>query len=73
MSHFTTWIPWQRIIQTEDVRRLLLEFDELPFRNVNTTEMSTFSPGGWLLFLVGKRKQHKNCYREAFFIGEERH
>ena len=63
----------ERIIQTEDVRRLLLEFDELPFRNVNTTQMSTFSPGGRLLFLVGKRKQHKNCYREAFFIGEERH
>lgn len=36
----------ERIIQTEDVRRLLLEFDELPFRNVNTThQMSTFSPG----------------------------
>ena len=47
--------------QTEGVRRLLLEFfDELPFRNVNTAQMSTFfCLVAGCFFLVGKRKQHK--------------
>ena len=57
--------------QTEGVmRRLLLEFfDELPFRNVNTAQMSTFSPGGRLSFFWWVNANSiKNCYREAFFI-----